>query len=318
MEIISNVHPRSNTPLKRPRLPLDCNPQALGLDQDADLMDNMRLSKRFLSQSMAADLGRLNMLPASQSPETDCAPGFPSDAMQIDRERTPTGSPTQSSPGEAVGAAAHCEARNASSAGVSSGSRLGTLTRESMCFGTPNAQSRCRATPSGARGGLGRGMPCHMEEKAPTSPSDGGGTMDLRKTALIRSLLLCTGEKTRASALQQEALHPPSRFQRRPHRSGSAQGAGSDVSGGSSMSMEGDACSSDCESPVQPLGATDISVPGREGISASSIDEIWPVLQEMVTCWQAEHESFAGWKQPLTPETDIGPCFAQPRAYLST
>ena len=50
MEIISNVHPRSNTPLKRPRLPLDCNPQALGLDQDADLMDNMRLSKRFLSQ----------------------------------------------------------------------------------------------------------------------------------------------------------------------------------------------------------------------------------------------------------------------------
>ena len=56
-------------------------------------------------QSMAADLGRLNMLPASQSPETDCAPGFPSDAMQIDRERTPTGSPTQSSPGEAVGAA---------------------------------------------------------------------------------------------------------------------------------------------------------------------------------------------------------------------
>ena len=76
-----------------------------------------------------------------------------------------------------------------------------------------------------------------------------------RKTALIRSLLLCTGEKTRASALQQEALHPPSRFQRRPHRSGGAQGAGSDVSGGSSMSMEGDACSSDCESPVQPLGS---------------------------------------------------------------
>ena len=54
---------------------------------------------------MAADLGRLNMLPASQSPEPECAPGFPSDAMQIDRERTPTGSPTQSSPGEAGGAA---------------------------------------------------------------------------------------------------------------------------------------------------------------------------------------------------------------------
>ena len=82
--------------------------------------------------------------------------------------------------------AAHCEARHASSAGVSGGSRLGTLTRESMCFGTPNAQSRCRATPGGARGGLGRGMPCHMEEKAPTSPSDGGGAMDLRLVSSCR------------------------------------------------------------------------------------------------------------------------------------
>ena len=171
----------------------------------------------------------------------------------------------------------------------------------------PTRRAGAGRHPVGA--GVGSAGACRAtwREKAPTSPSDGGGAMDLRLVSssmqgddclaltssqqhlagsarpssamvpkplqklargFVQGRSLCAGRR-RSSApcccalarrlgrqrCRQEALHPPSRFLRRPHRSGSAQGAGSDVSGGSSMSMEGDACSSDCESPVQPLGS---------------------------------------------------------------
>ncbi|KAK9916951.1 hypothetical protein WJX75_009153 [Coccomyxa subellipsoidea] len=207
-----------STPFKRMRSPTGrlsydpmCTPTCDEYDDAA--LDNVRSHKRYLSEAMATDLSRLNMAFGEEPGTKASSPSISS--MQTDRDSSGgCSSPTLSEcfnpfdsprvhPREQpylTGAGSHGRVSHSpSKSGVhpSTSPVKPHLMASGSCQGS--LVSPMQGTP-GRRGHLSRrGAALDAGERLPPSPSDPQLGMDLRKTALLRSLLLRTEEKVRAT-----------------------------------------------------------------------------------------------------------------------
>ncbi|CAK0755364.1 hypothetical protein CVIRNUC_002369 [Coccomyxa viridis] len=210
-----------DTPLKRLRSPESRMQSDSLLSPSRDViedcgMDSIRTHKRFLSESMATDMRRLNMTLAGEEQAGSsklASSGSPSMcSMQTERDSSngcaspaisdcfnPFDCPsvhTRDSPRLPLGGPMRRTSSGAAAPAVSPSKRavLGGMNQGSsppVCR-TPiqrsNPYRRCGnggATPGG----------CDGAERLPPSPSDPQLSIDLRKTALLRSMLLRTEEK---------------------------------------------------------------------------------------------------------------------------
>ncbi|KAK9821712.1 hypothetical protein WJX81_001313 [Elliptochloris bilobata] len=173
---------------------------------DDAAVDNVRAQKRYLSEVMATGLSRLNMKLADDAAtptslhgmDTDAASGASGGAM----------SPTMSECFSAYGTpGVHSRKRSVRHAAISGPAELqspGGGEREGV-FPGGSGDMRMAAAPActtpvaearfGQAAGLGLRSALDLGDKLPPSPSDPQLNLDLRKTALLRSLLLRTEEK---------------------------------------------------------------------------------------------------------------------------
>ncbi|BDA40926.1 hypothetical protein COCOBI_01-5800 [Coccomyxa sp. Obi] len=216
-----------STPFKRMRSPTGrlsydpmCTPTFDGFDDAA--LDNVRSQKRYLSEAMATDLSRLNMAfgddagtrrpssPSVSSMQTDkdsysgncCSPTLSECFNPFDSPRVLSRDQL-----EVPGAGSY---RRASNSPSKSGVHPSTSPVKPHLFALGSGHgppaSPMQGTPGRKVGHFSRrGAALDAGERLPPSPSDPQLGMDLRKTALLRSLLLRTEEKVRATPMRRRS-----------------------------------------------------------------------------------------------------------------